>query len=194
MAAVVSPAESTQITSQTTNIPGLVVFAITMMRDERGYFQEKFEHAKLVHAGLPESFVQFQTNITYSKQAGVTRGAHAEPWNKFVSVVNGRVFFAAIDLRAGESFGNIFAVEINPEVAVFVPHGVAASYQVLTDDCYYYYSIDHERTPALLAQARYVNVGDPALGIQWPIPLDQAVLSDKDRGHPLLAAVKPIEE
>ncbi len=187
-------ATTTEFTATPTPIPGLLVFNISLMGDERGYFQEKYEHAKLVAAGLPKDFVQFQTNITYSKQPGVTRGAHAEPWEKYVSVVSGRVYFVGVDLRAGKTFGTSFGVEVTPEVAVYVPQGVAAAYQVLEPDAYYIYSINRERTPELLAEARYVNVADPALKITWPIPLDRAMLSEKDRALPNLAEVKPFEK
>jgi dTDP-4-dehydrorhamnose 3,5-epimerase-like enzyme len=64
-------------------------------------------------------------------RSGVTRGLHAEPWDKFISVANGSVFGAWVDLRAGESFGQTLTLEINPGVAVFVPRGVANGYQTL---------------------------------------------------------------
>ena len=186
--------QSTTFIAHTTDIPGLIIFDVSAMRDERGYFQEKFQHGKLVAAGMPASFQQVQTNITYNKQPGATRGGHAEPWDKYVSVVAGKVFFAAIDLRAGQTFGKVVSVEVTPEIALFVPKGVASSYQALEPECYYYYSIGSERTPELMARALFVNVADPALAINWPISLDKAVLSEKDRNHPMLADVKPFEE
>lgn len=186
-------ATSTEFTSHTTEIPGLLILDVTAMNDDRGYFQEKFQHGKLVAAGMPAEFDQVQTNITYNNKAGVTRGGHAEPWHKYVSSIIGRIFFAAIDLRGGPTFGKVVTVELTPERAVFVPRGVASSYQAQEPDCYYYYSIGSERTPELMDKARFVNVTDPALNIAWPIPLDQAILSDKDRALPMLADVDPME-
>ena len=74
--------------------------------------------------GLPD-FGPVQNNISFNNEVGVTRGIHAEPWDKFVSVATGRVFGAWVDLREGSSFGAVYTCEIDPSVAVFVPRGVA---------------------------------------------------------------------
>ena len=96
---------TTEITAQTTDIPGLLIFNVTQVIDERGYFQEKFQKAKLVAAGMPESFTIVQNSLSYNKDAGVVRGFHAEPWDKYISVISGKVFAAYVDLRKGDSFG-----------------------------------------------------------------------------------------
>jgi dTDP-4-dehydrorhamnose 3,5-epimerase len=70
---------TTEFTTHTTDIPGLLIFNVTQVGDDRGYFQEKFQKAKLVAAGLPEDFNVVQNSLSYNKQAGVTRGFHAEP-------------------------------------------------------------------------------------------------------------------
>lgn len=184
---------STEYKPHPTAIPGLIVFDVTSMADERGYFQEKYQKEKLVAAGMPGTFEALQTNITYSKQAGVTRGMHGEPWDKYISVVIGKVFLAFVDLRAGASFGKLATVAVDPDKAVFCPKGVATSYQTLESNTYYIYSINSFRPPELMAQAKFVNVADPTLAIPWPIPLDQAVVSDKDRAHPFIKDVKPVE-
>lgn len=183
---------TTEVTGHTTEIPGLLIFDVTKVGDDRGYFQEKFHKAKLVAAGLPEVFNVVQTSVAFNKK-GVTRGFHAEPWDKYVSIVNGEAFVAYVDLRKGDSFGKVVTLTLTPEKAVFVPAGVGNSYQCLTDDLYYIYSVNQHWTPDAYEKYTFVNLADPKLDVKWPIALDQAVLSDKDRNHPLLADAKPME-
>jgi len=183
---------TTEVTGQTTEIPGLLLFDVTHVGDERGWFQEKFHKAKLVAAGLPEDFNVVQNSLAFNKK-GVTRGFHAEPWNKYVSIVNGQAFVAYVDLRNGDSFGKVVTVELTPDKAVFVPAGVGNSYQCLTDDLYYLYSVNKHWTPDAYERYTFVNLADPELAVQWPIALDEAILSEKDRNHPMLKDVKPME-
>ncbi len=183
---------TTEVTGHTTEIPGLIVFDVTKVGDERGWFQEKFHKAKLVAAGLPEAFTIVQNSIASNKK-GVTRGFHAEPWDKYVSIINGEAFVAYVDLRKGDSFGKVVTVELTPEKAVFLPRGVGNSYQSLTDDLYYIYSVNQHWTPDAYEKYTFVNLADPEIGVKWPIPLDQAILSEKDRNHPMLKDVKPME-
>ncbi|HEY2003573.1 MAG TPA: dTDP-4-dehydrorhamnose 3,5-epimerase family protein [Candidatus Saccharimonadia bacterium] len=183
---------TTEVTGHTTEIPGLLVFDVTTVGDERGWFQEKFHKQKLVAAGLPEEFNVVQNSLAFNKR-GVTRGFHAEPWDKYVSIVNGKAFVAYVDLRQGESFGRVVSLELDPQKAVFVPAGVGNSYQCLTDDLYYLYSVNQHWTPDAYEKYTFVNLGDPELDVRWPIALDKAILSDKDRNHPLLKNVKPME-
>ncbi|HEY5806285.1 MAG TPA: dTDP-4-dehydrorhamnose 3,5-epimerase family protein, partial [Candidatus Saccharimonadales bacterium] len=67
---------TTEVTGHTTEIPGLLIFDVTYVGDERGYFQEKYQKAKLVAAGMPEAFDVVQNSLSYNKEAGVTRGFH----------------------------------------------------------------------------------------------------------------------
>jgi dTDP-4-dehydrorhamnose 3,5-epimerase len=186
-------AATTTFTPRTTAIPGLLVFDIEYPRDDRGYYQETFQKAKLVEAGMPDSFNVVQVNTSYNKVAGVTRGLHAEPWDKFISVLKGKVFAAYVDLRKGDSFGKVVTVEITPDVCVFLPQGVANSFQTLDDDTYYLYNINAFWSADLYDKYCFANLADPAIGIQWPIPLDQAIMSDRDKNHPLLSDVTPME-
>jgi dTDP-4-dehydrorhamnose 3,5-epimerase len=184
---------TTEFTAHKTEIPGLIIFDVTSIGDERGYFQEKFQKAKLVAAGLPESFNVVQNSLSYNKEAGVTRGLHAEPWDKYISVIKGRVFAAYVDLRKGDSFGKVVTVEITPNVAVFLPEGVANSFQTLEPDTYYLYSVNAHWSADNYDKYLFVNLADPDIGVRWPISLDKAILSDRDRNHPLLKDVKPLE-
>ena len=184
---------TTEFTAHETDIPGLLIFDVTSVGDDRGYFQEKFQKAKLVAAGLPEAFNVVQNSLSYNKEAGVTRGFHAEPWDKYISVVTGKVFAAYVDLRKGDSFGKVVTVEITPNKAVFLPQGVANSFQTVEPDTYYLYSVNAHWSADNYDQYCFVNLADPAIGIDWPIPLEDSVMSDRDKNHPLLADVTPME-
>ena len=98
---------------------------------------------------------------------------------------------AIVDLRAGESFGRVETFELHPGNAIFVPRGCGNSYQTLTPDVVYSYLVNEHWSP----EARYtlVQAFDPALGIDWPIGEDAAIRSEKDRGHPPLSAISPME-
>ncbi len=183
---------TTKVTGHETAIPGLVVFDVTSVGDERGWFQEKFHKEKLVAAGMPKSFNVVQNSLAYNKK-GVTRGFHAEPWDKYVSVVSGKVFVAYVDLRKGESFGKTVTLEVNVNKAVFVPRGVGNSYQCITDDCYYLYSVNEHWTEEAYQNSMAVNLADPAIGIEWPIALSEAILSERDISHPMLDEIKPMK-
>jgi dTDP-4-dehydrorhamnose 3,5-epimerase len=184
---------TTEFTARTTDIPGLLIFNVTEVADERGYFQEKFQKAKLVAAGLPEQFNIVQNSLSYNKKAGVTRGFHAEPWDKYISVVTGKVFAAYIDLRKGDTFGKVVTVEINPTTTVFLPRGVANSFQTLDDNTHYLYSVNAHWSGDNYDKYCFVNLADPTLDVEWPIKLDQAIVSDRDQNHPLLKDVTPLE-
>ena len=183
---------TTEVTGHETDIPGLIWFDVTHVGDDRGWFQEKFHKAKLVAAGLPEGFNVIQNSVAFNKK-GVTRGFHAEPWDKYVSVVTGRIFVAYVDFREGPSFGKVVTLEVDGDKAVFVPRGVGNSYQCLTDDVYYLYSVNQHWSEDAYKTSLFVNLADPQIGVQWPIPLDQAILSDRDKTHPNLQDIKPFE-
>lgn len=171
-------------------IPGLFVIDLVVHGDSRGWFKENYQKQKMEALGLPK-FEVVQNNFSYNAEKGVTRGLHAEPWEKFVSVANGRVFGAWVDLRAGETFGTVFTTEITPEKAIFVPRGVANGYQTLEENITYTYLVNAHWSPE--ATYTLINLFDPALKINWPLPKDQAIVSEKDAAHPLLAEITPME-
>lgn len=180
-----------QLAVRETVIPGLFVVDLVLHGDERGWFKENYQREKMEALGLPQ-FEVVQNNFSFNAEVGVTRGLHAEPWEKFISLANGRVFGAWVDLRAGEGFGQVFTMEITPEVAVFVPRGVANGYQTLEKNITYTYLVNAHWSPD--AQYAAVNMFDPALGIAWPIAQDQAIVSDKDlHQNPRLADVTSME-
>ena len=182
-------AETGTMTAHPSEIPGLLTLDLTVHRDDRGWFKENWHRAAMVAAGLPD-FGPVQHNLAFNARRGVTRGFHAEPWDKLVSVATGRVMGAWVDLRDGPGFGRMLHRELGPETAVFVPRGVANAYQVLADATSYSYLVNgHWR-----ADVAYVAVhpGDPSLAVPWAIPLAEADLSEKDRAAPLLAEVAPL--
>lgn len=171
-------------------IPGLYIINLVVHGDNRGWFKENYQKAKMEALGLP-TFVPVQNNFSYNEEVGVTRGLHAEPWEKYISVANGKVFGAWVDLRKGPSFGKTFTAEITPDIAVFVPRGVANGYQTLTPHVTYTYLVNEHWSPE--ASYTFVNLFDVDLAIQWPISREQCIVSEKDGTHPALKNVTPME-
>lgn len=178
-----------KLVGKPTDIPGLLIFDLPVHGDSRGWFKENWQREKMILAGLPD-FCPVQNNISFNDKVGTTRGIHAEPWDKFISVSSGKIFGAWVDLRDGESFGKVFTAEIDPSQAIFVPRGVANSYQTLESETSYVYLVnDHWSADA---QYTFLNMADETVDIQWPIPLSEVVISDKDRDHPRLHDVVPM--
>ena len=174
-----------------TPIPGLLVVGLEVHADQRGFFKENWQRAKMTGIGLPD-FGPVQHNVSFNARRGVTRGIHAEPWDKFVSVATGRVFGAWVDLREGPTFGTSYTHELGPETAVFVPRGVGNGFQVLADATAYSYLVNaHWRAGPGYTE---LNLADPTAAVGWPIRLDDpnVTVSDKDRVNPMLADVRPI--
>ncbi len=172
-----------------TPIPGLLVLRLDVRTDERGWFEEAWQRAKMTALGLPD-FGPVQANVAWNERRGSTRGMHAEPWDKLVTVASGAAYAAWVDLRAGAGFGTTFAVDLEPGVAVFVPRGVGNGYQTLADATAYTYLVNDHWRP----DAAYVAVdhADPALAIAWPVPFEERALSEKDLTAPALGTVTPV--
>lgn len=180
-----------QLRVRETPIPGFLVIDLPVHGDNRGWFKENWQREKMLALGLPD-FGPVQNNISFNAAPGVTRGIHAEPWDKYISVASGRVFGAWVDLREGESFGATFTIEIDPSIAVFVPRGVGNAFQALEADTAYSYLVNEHWSADAQGQYTFLNLADPTAAIAWPIPLEQAELSGKDRAHPMLAEVAPM--
>jgi len=184
------PSNYNELTVTEAPIPGFYVVKLPVHGDNRGWFKENYQKEKMEALGLPV-FNVVQNNFSYNDKRGVTRGLHAEPWEKFISVANGSVFGAWVDLRKGPSFGTTFSIEINPGVAVYVPRGVANGYQTLEDNVTYTYLVNDHWSPE--AKYTFVNLFDPELGIDWPIAKEDAIVSEKDTVHAALSDVIPME-
>lgn len=186
-----SPGAPAALGVRTTEIPGLLVVDLPLHGDDRGWFKENWQRAKMTALGLPD-FGPVQHSVAFNGTAGVTRGFHAEPWDKLVSVATGRVFGAWVDLREGDGFGRVVTVELGPQTAVFVPRGVANSYQTLEHGTVYSYLVNEHWSPQARDEYTYLNLADPSVAVPWPIPLAEATISEADAGHPLLDDVRPV--
>lgn len=159
-------------------IAGLEVHELAVHRDNRGWFKENWAGQKLVPV---------QQNVSFNARRGATRGMHAEPWDKWVSVASGRVFGAWVDMReSSETFGETFSCEIGPETAVFVPRGVANGFQALEDGTTYIYLVNERYQPG--AQYAYCSYRE----IEWP--LEPTELSQADLTHPMLVDATPVPQ
>ncbi|WP_390885204.1 sugar nucleotide-binding protein [Corynebacterium glutamicum] len=173
-----------ELTSRDTDIEGLLVFDFPVHGDNRGWFKENWQRTKMTNLGLPD-FGPVQNNMSYNATAGTTRGMHAEPWDKFVSVAVGSVFGAWVDLREGSStYGNVVTQKITPDVGVYVPRGVANGFQALEDGTLYTYLVNDHWSP----DAHYANVNLNM--IDWPLPITE--ISEKDKKHPALIDATPL--
>lgn len=177
-----------QLSVEGTPIPGLLRISLELHEDNRGWFKENWQREKMLALGLPD-MGPVQNNISFNCEAGVTRGIHAEPWDKFISVATGRVFGAWVDLREGPTFGTVYSCEIDPSVAVYVPSGVGNAYQTLEPNTAYTYLVNAHWSPE--ASYTFLNLADETVAIDWPVRLDQAIRSEKDLAHPMLDDVIP---
>jgi dTDP-4-dehydrorhamnose 3,5-epimerase len=188
---IFDPSSYNELHVTKTDIPGLLVVALAVHGDSRGWFKESFQREKMVAQGFPSEFEVVQNNVSYNAQRGVTRGIHAEPWDKYISISVGSAFAAIVDLRKGDTFGKVLTFELNPGIALFVPKGCGNSYQSLEDGTTYSYLVNAHWSPEVKYTA--VNLADPDLKIQWPLPLEMAEVSAKDKNNPMLKEIQPME-
>lgn len=166
-------------------IPDVLVIETTIARDARGSFDRVFDVAVLAGHGVTFALVQISrsVNVMAHTLRGLhyQRAPHAE--GKIIRALRGRAWDVGLDLRpASPTHGRWCAVELCAEVgrAVYLPPGFAHGFLTLEPDTELLYLTDHPWTPGAEAGVRW---DDPAYGIAWPHP--PAVLSDRDRAHPL---------
>ena len=141
-----------------TPIPGFLRIDLTVHGDNRGWFKENWQREKMLALGLPD-FGPVQNNISFNNEVGVTRGIHAEPWDKFVSVAAGSVFGAWVDLRQGSpTYGRVFTATLDPSRAIYVPRGVGNSFQALEDGTAYTYLVDAHWSAGLRGTYTFVSL------------------------------------
>jgi dTDP-4-dehydrorhamnose 3,5-epimerase len=174
---------------ETTSIPGLLVLRLDVHRDDRGWFTEFWQREVMTPLGLPD-FTPVQANIAWNASRGTTRGLHAEPWDKLVTIPAGAAHGAWVDLREGDTFGAVVELELEPGMTVFVPRGVANGYQTTVDATACSYLVTDHWRPDVPYTA--VNHADPALGIAWPVATEDRIVSERDRSAMLLADVSPV--
>lgn len=169
-----------------TSIEGLLRIELDVHGDARGWFKESYQREKLIAIGVPDLGV-VQHNVSYNEERGVTRGIHAEPWNKLISPASGRVFSALVDLRPGEAFGRVETFELGVADALYAPQGLGNSFCTLEPHTVYSYLVDAHWSPD--AEYTHVNLFDETLAIDWPVPREEMTVSDKDQAHPPLQRV-----
>ncbi len=169
-----------------TPIRDLVVVKPKVFNDARGFFLETYNRARYVEAGINAEFVQ--DNMSKSSY-GVIRGLHFQKdphcQAKLVSVVEGAVYDVAVDLRAGSpTYGQWYGVELTGENRwqFFIPRGFAHGFSVLSETAVFTYKCDNLYCPAAEGGVLF---SDPTLNIDWRIPQEKAIISEKDTKHPL---------
>ncbi len=171
-----------------TAIPGVLIIEAKAFGDARGYFMESFNAREFAKkTGLEVTFVQ--DNLSRSRR-GVLRGLHFQrpPFaqSKLVGVVKGRVLDVAVDIRKGSAtYGQHVAVELTEEnhKQMFIPRGFAHGFAVLSEEAIFQYKCDAFYAPEAEGG---ISILDASLGIDWGLPMTEAILSEKDTQHPLL--------
>ena len=175
----------------TTPIAGLLVIEPQVFQDARGYFVETYNADRYRAAGITAQFVQDNQSCS---SYGVVRGLHFQrpPYTqaKLVCCTVGRVLDVAVDLRRdSRTFGQWYSVELSEsnKRQFFIPRGFAHGFSVLSDQAIFTYKCDNLYHPE---SDGGVLLSDPDLGIDWQIPEELRIISDKDTKHPLLKDLK----
>jgi dTDP-4-dehydrorhamnose 3,5-epimerase len=174
-----------------TDLPGLLIFEPTVFEDSRGYFYESYNEKAFAAEGIDIKFVQDnQSRSSY----GVIRGLHyqAEPHaqTKLVRVLSGKILDVVVDIRKGSpAFGKAFPIELSAENKkhLFIPKGFDHGFSVLSPTAEVLYKCDafyHK------ASEEGIIYNDKDLGIDWKIPADKALVSEKDQVLPTLKNCK----
>lgn len=161
-----------------TPIAGVVRIEFHVRGDHRGRFKRHFCATEFERAGLPTRFVQVNHSVTVGR--GSARGMHYQrapaAEDKLVSCTLGRVFDVAVDLRAGSpTFRQWTAAELDEATALFIPKGCAHGFQVLSEEAHLVYLHSEYYAPEMEGG---VQSDDPAIGIEWPLPLTNRSLRD----------------
>jgi len=170
-----------------TSIEGVVIIEPRVFRDARGYFFESFSQREFEEKVGKIQFVQDNESMS---SYGVMRGLHFQrpPFtqSKLVRVIKGAVLDVAVDIRKNSpTYGKHVAVELTEDNhrQFFVPRGFAHGFAVLSDEAIFQYKCDNFYAPQADGG---ISILDGDLGIDWHIPMDKAILSEKDTKHPLL--------
>ncbi|MBQ7176056.1 MAG: dTDP-4-dehydrorhamnose 3,5-epimerase [Victivallales bacterium] len=178
-----------------TDIEGLLILEPKVFGDNRGYFFESWNQAAFEAAGICCKWVQDNES---KSSYGVLRGLHwqAAPYTqaKLVRVISGTVLDVAVDIRKGSpTYGRHVAVELSGENKrqLFIPRGFAHGFAVLSQEAVFAYKCDNLYAPS---SERGVRLDDASLAIDWHVPKEKWLLSDKDMRHPAFAEIEPWEE
>ena len=174
-----------------TKIKDVVIFEPRIFTDDRGYFFETYNEKLFNDNGITAKFVQDnQSKSSYGVIRGLhfQKGEHAQA--KLARVLQGSVLDVAVDLRAGsETYGKYVAVELSDvnNLQLFIPRGFAHGFSVLSRTAVFAYKCDNLYCKE---SEGGIDCNDPDLGIDWQIPVEDRVLSEKDKLHPLFKDFK----
>lgn len=165
-----------------TAIDGVIIVEPKIFEDDRGYFFESYNEAEFTKNGIPNRFVQDnQSKSSY----GVVRGLHCQLGEhaqaKLVRVLQGKVLDVAVDARPNSfTFGQHVAVELSAENQrqLFIPRGFLHGFSVLSETAIFAYKCDNLYCKASEFGIRY---DDPEIGIDWRVPAEKIITSEKDR-------------
>lgn len=170
-----------------TAIEGLLIIKPRIFEDARGYFFESFSLREFEEKVGKVNFVQDNESMS---SYGVMRGLHFQrpPYtqSKLVRCVRGKVLDVAVDIRKGSpTYGQHVAVELSEEnhLQFFIPHGFAHGFSVLSETAVFQYKCDNFYAPQADGG---ISILDSSLGIDWRIPVERVILSEKDTRHLLL--------
>ena len=176
-----------------TEIEGVVIIEPRVFADNRGYFFESFSQQQFIEEVSDSRFVQDNESRSCY---GVLRGLHFQrsPYAqaKLVRVVKGLILDVAVDIRKNSpTFGKYVATELSDEnkLQLYIPQGFAHGFVVLTNDTIVQYKCDNYYNPETEGAIRW---NDPALNIDWKLPLSDIILSEKDKTSPLLNDIIPM--
>ena len=170
-----------------TNIEGVIIIEPRIFKDDRGYFFESFSQREFEEKVCKTTFVQDNES---KSSYGVLRGLHFQkpPFaqSKLVRVIKGAVLDVAVDIRKGSpTFGQYVSVELTGDNhrQFFIPRGFAHGFSVLSEEVIFQYKCDNFYSPQSEGAIAW---NDPDLNIDWRIPIEEVVLSEKDSKHPKL--------
>ncbi len=174
----------------TTPINDLKIIKPDVFADSRGYFTELYNEERYMEYGIEQRFIQ--DNLSRSSY-GVVRGLHFQRGDaaqaKLVTVIVGKVWDVAVDLRDGSpTYGKWFGVELSDEnhLQFMIPRGFAHGFSVLSDTALFCYKCDNLYNKGAEGGIIY---NDPALNIDWKIPADKMIVSEKDLLLPYFASL-----
>lgn len=176
-----------------TKFEGMLIFDLNVFEDARGVFTEVWQTEAMQALGLPKVDPK-QLGISKSKK-GAIRAIHAEPYDKIISPVQGKIFVAMVDLRKdSDTFGQVDSFELDSTNMLFIPKGVGNAFQAVSDEdviyCYCTTGI-WSADKAYSGQYVAVNYADKDLAIKWPIVGDAQIISLKDKANKTMRELFP---
>jgi len=171
-----------------TDFPGLLIFEPKVFEDSRGYFFESYNENTCREEGIDIRFVQDNQAMS---SYGVVRGLHYQlaphAQTKFIRVLSGTILDVVVDIRKGSpTYGKVFSIELSAQnkLQLFIPKGFAHGYSVISEKAEVFYKCDVFWNKDAEGG---ISLNDPTLNIDWQIPEQDMIISDKDKLYPGIA-------